>query len=180
MLFWLLTIAATIGYKWLKSVLGCICTISAHWSYSLADNLISSPFLVPVLMIRNPIAGSTGPENTNLSENINMDGDEVFYYEEMSRYMSASSCGPIDGLQVDTESRIGQINITSANTAELIPSTATAGPVLSTAIAELIPSTTTTEPISSTTTAADPTPVAPENINVDDNNDSRICSSGSG
>ncbi|KAF8522633.1 hypothetical protein BU17DRAFT_64322 [Hysterangium stoloniferum] len=54
MLFWLLKIAATIVFKLLKFFLGCICTVSAYRSYSLADDLMSSP-LVPILMC-NPIA----------------------------------------------------------------------------------------------------------------------------
>ncbi|KAF8510820.1 hypothetical protein BU17DRAFT_69913 [Hysterangium stoloniferum] len=55
MLFWLLKMAATIVFKLLKFVLGCICTVSAYRSYSLADDLMSSP-LVPILMMHNPIA----------------------------------------------------------------------------------------------------------------------------
>ncbi|KAF8522618.1 hypothetical protein BU17DRAFT_64308 [Hysterangium stoloniferum] len=54
MLFWLLKIAATIVFKLLKIFLGCICTVSAYRSYSLADDLMSSP-LVPILMC-NPLA----------------------------------------------------------------------------------------------------------------------------
>ncbi|KAF8528483.1 hypothetical protein BU17DRAFT_61148 [Hysterangium stoloniferum] len=115
MLFWLLNITVTIGYKLLKSVLGCICTVSARRSYSLADDLMSSPLLVPVLMIRNPITvrrariqatvnsadtlkGSqpVAPADTHLLENIHEDNNDVFNYEEMSRHMSASSCGSID------------------------------------------------------------------------------------
>ncbi|KAF8526606.1 hypothetical protein BU17DRAFT_82726 [Hysterangium stoloniferum] len=53
-LFWLLKMAATIVFKLLKFVLGCICTVSAYRSYSLADDLMSSP-LVPILIMYNPI-----------------------------------------------------------------------------------------------------------------------------
>ncbi|KAF8521764.1 hypothetical protein BU17DRAFT_64750 [Hysterangium stoloniferum] len=54
-LFWSLKMTATIVFKLLKFVLGCICTVSAYRSYSLADDLMSSP-LVPILMMHNPIA----------------------------------------------------------------------------------------------------------------------------
>ncbi|KAF8529667.1 hypothetical protein BU17DRAFT_79735 [Hysterangium stoloniferum] len=151
---------------------------------------MSCPLLVPVLVIRNPIAvrpvpiqvtvnGANThreaqpvvPANTDLPENINKEDGEEFNNEEMSRNMGISPSGPTDGPRVDRESVIGEINITSAATAELIPSPATPGPTLSTAIAELTPATSTSEMISSTATSADSTPVAPANINTDDDDD---------
>ncbi|KAF8529683.1 hypothetical protein BU17DRAFT_60458 [Hysterangium stoloniferum] len=189
MLFWLLIIAATIGCQLLKSILWCTRTVSAQRSYSLAD-IMSCPLLVPILVIRNPIAVLPAPiqatvnganthreaqpvvpANTDLPENINKEDGEEFNNEEMSRNMSISPSGPIDGPRVDTEFVIGEINITSATTAELTPSPATPGPTLSTAIAELTPAASTSKTISSTATAADPTPVAPANTNTDDDDD---------
>ncbi|KAF8510191.1 hypothetical protein BU17DRAFT_70152 [Hysterangium stoloniferum] len=162
----------------LESVLGCIYTVSAYRSYSLADDLMSPP-VVPILMIRNPIAirhaciqataNSINTFNTfsraqqGVPENINQ-GD-VFNYEEMSQHMSASSnAEPI-------------ISTAAATEADPTPSATTD------TVEDPTPSATTTTtadptPSATTATAADPTAdsintvdgaqqVAPENINQD-------------
>ncbi|KAF8508812.1 hypothetical protein BU17DRAFT_70681 [Hysterangium stoloniferum] len=147
MLFGLLKIAATIVFKLPKFVLGCICTVSAYWSYSLADDLMSSP-LVPILMMRNPIAvrrvciHATTNSITTVSgaqqgapESINEDKDE-FFNEEMTRRMSASSNAK------------PTISTAAATEADPTPSATTK------TAAEPTPSTT-------TDTAADPTPSTP-------------------
>ncbi|KAF8521760.1 hypothetical protein BU17DRAFT_64747 [Hysterangium stoloniferum] len=170
-LLWLLKIAATIVFKLPKFVLGCICTVSAYRSYSLADDLMSSP-LVPILMMCSPIAvrrvcihATTNSINTvsgaqqGAPESTNEDKDD-FFNEEMTRRMSASSNAK------------PTISTAAATVADATPSatTATADATTKTA-AEPTPSAT-------ATTVADPTAdnvntfggvqqAAPENINQD-------------
>ncbi|KAF8525510.1 hypothetical protein BU17DRAFT_62661 [Hysterangium stoloniferum] len=156
-LFWLLKIAATIVFKFLKFVLGCICTVSVYRSYSLADDLMSSP-LVPVLMMRNTITvrraciqSTTNSINTvsgaqqGAPESINEDKEDVFN-EEMSRRMSASSNA--------------KPSISTAAATEADPT-----PPATTATADPTPSATTKTaaeptPSAATKTAAEPTPSA--------------------
>ncbi|KAF8528484.1 hypothetical protein BU17DRAFT_61149 [Hysterangium stoloniferum] len=125
--------------------------VSAYRSYSLADDLMSSP-LVPILMIRNPIAVRLSGAQQGAPESINEDKDD-FFNEEMIRQMSASSNAKPTAAATEADATP---SATTHSAADPTPSATTA-------------------------TAADPTvdsintfggvqQVAPENINQDKDN----------